>query len=74
MRGEPCLCGAPDCPHCFPWSYKEFRRRAAHEDHEDPSLEPDECPECRSIEDQQQARAEAEYDRRKEEGLYRWDS
>lgn len=20
---EPCLCGAPDCPRCFPYTYKD---------------------------------------------------
>lgn len=24
---EPCMCGAPDCPRCFPHSYKEYLMR-----------------------------------------------
>ena len=67
MKGEPCYCGAPDCSRCYPGSYRQFRAQAAHEEHDDPDLTMEECPQCVSPEEAAQARAEAEYDRMKDE-------
>lgn len=49
---EPCLCGAPDCARCFPWSYmnalddededsseREYYEDAWHEEREERARE-----------------------------------
>jgi hypothetical protein len=32
---EPCLCGAPDCPVCFPYSWRESRADEIGSDDDD---------------------------------------
>lgn len=70
MNGEPCLCGAPDCRFCFPSSYEEFKRRAAHEDHEG---EIEDCVECSLIEDDWDLKMEERAERRRERMMEYWD-
>lgn len=59
------FCGALDCETCYGLAAVRYRAQAAHESHDDPDLDMDECPECRQ---DRIAAGEAEYDRRKEEG------
>jgi hypothetical protein len=73
VNGEPCLCGALDCRWCFPWSWRQVKAEMAHEDHADPEMSLEDCPECLEVSERAAMRAEAEYDRRKEEGWDRWD-
>ncbi len=40
------MCGALDCETCYGPSAIRYRREMVHEEHEDPTLEIDECPEC----------------------------
>lgn len=32
MRGEPCLCGDPECPSCFPFGARVYE----HDEHDEP--------------------------------------
>ena len=40
------MCGALDCETCYGPSALRFRRQMAHEEHEHPEMEMDDCPEC----------------------------
>lgn len=70
MRGEPCYCGAHDCRWCYPGTWKTFRAREAHADHDNPDLDMADCPECVADADAAQAQAEAKYDAWRQD---RWD-
>lgn len=46
---EPCYCGALDCPRCYPSLYKHAIIDLAHEEHQDPTILPQDCLECQQL-------------------------
>ena len=40
------FCGALDCETCYGMSAVRYRREMAHEEHTDPKIDIEDCPEC----------------------------